>query len=284
MNLFHNWIFMIILYLIFAVTYNQCFKQLTKKMEHDGAMIVLIDGLGGLFCLLLIPLFKFRLPEDPRVYLFLGLACVFYALNDRFSTTARKGIQASVYSMLKQLSTVFMIFASFLFFKEEFVITKFIGALLIVFSNFIIFYEKNFKFDKYTLYGLLGSICNTVAVFINVSYSKQFNFPFYVAFTLLVPAILIFIFERIKVKDMVSECKKADKLPFFLTFMCAGLMLTVKLYAYELGEVMIVAPLCSLTIILNVFAGFIFFKERKKLPQKIIAALLIILALILIKL
>ena len=284
MKIFSNWIFIIILYLIFAVSYNQCFKQLTKKMKKDGAMIVLLDGLAGLFCLILIPLFKLKLPTNIWTYFFLTIACIFYALNDRLGTTARKGIQASTFSMLKQLSTVFMIFASFIFFKEKFIITKFIGAILIVFSNLLVFYDKNFKLDKYTLYGLLASICTTISLFIDVNYSDEFNLPIYVAITLLVPALLIFIFERIKIKDMITEFKTSDKSIFASTIISSALMLTLKLYAYDLGEVMIVAPLCSLTIILNVFAGIIFFEEKTKIPQKIISALLIIFALILIKL
>ena len=100
----------IILYLIFAVIYDQFFKKLTKTMKNDGGMIVLLNIIAGITCLFLIPLFDIQIPKNILVYVFLGLACIFYALNDRFDTTARRGIEASTHSMIKQLSTVFMTF------------------------------------------------------------------------------------------------------------------------------------------------------------------------------
>ena len=61
-------------------------------------------------------------------------------------------------------------------------------------------------------------------------------------------------------------------------------MMILGLYAYQLGQVSLVAPLCSLTVILNVIVGYLFLKERTKMPQKIIAAILIVISVILIKL
>ena len=257
--MFNNWIFIVILYLIFAVVFNQSYKLLAKNMKNAGAMTVLVNGIAGLISLLMIPLFDLPLPKNNLVYLFLGLACVFYALNDRLSTTARKDIETSTYSMIKQLSTVFMIFAGFLFFKEKFIITKFTGALLIAISNVLVFYKKDsVKNNKYIWVGLLASICTTVALFIDVSYSSQFNLPVYVAFTLLVPSLLILVFERVKFKELKNEFKNSNKLIILSTCIASSLMLLLKLWAYKLGEVMIVAPLCSLTAILNAIVGYIF--------------------------
>ena len=36
---------------------------------------------------------------------------VFYSISDRLNTTVRSGIEASTFSIIRQLSTVFMIFA-----------------------------------------------------------------------------------------------------------------------------------------------------------------------------
>ena len=130
-----NWVIAVIIYLIFAVIFNQGYKSITKNMKNAGALTVLMEGIAGLFCLLLIPLFELKIPENSFVYLFLGLACIFYALNDRISTDVRKGVESSVFSIIKQVSTVYMIIASILIFKEEFVLTKVIGACLIVISS-----------------------------------------------------------------------------------------------------------------------------------------------------
>lgn len=280
-----NWLVAVILYLIFAVMFNQGYKIVTKSMENSGALTVLMEGLAGLFCLLLIPIFDIKFPTNPYVYLFLGLACIFYALNDRIATDVRKGLEASAYSIIKQISTVFMIIAGLVFFKEEFVLTKIIGALLIVLSNILVFYKKgSFKNNKYVWLGLLASIFNTTALIIDVNYSKQFNLALYAGFTLLVPALLILIFERIKFKDIKNEFKIGNKKVIMITGLSWALMMVLKLRAYELGEVIIVAPLCSLTAILNVIVGYLLLKEKDNLWKKILAAILIIISIFLIKL
>lgn len=60
-------------------------------------------------------------------------------------------------------------------------------------------------------------------------------------------------------------------------------MIVAQLRAYQLGNVTVIAPLCALTVMLNVIVGYLFLKERDNLLKKIIAAILIIISIILIK-
>ncbi len=283
--MFSNWLFIVILYLIFAVIFGQTYKIITNKMKNAGALTVLAEGVAGIASLLFIPLFEIKFSSNPYVYIFLGLACVFYALNDRLSTTVRKGVEASTFSIIKQTKTVFMIIAGLLFFKDPFVLTKVIGAFLIVISNIIVFYKKGtFKSNKYVWLGVLASICLTIALMIDVNYSEEFNLPLYVSFTTLLPALLIFIFDKVKIKDLVEEYKNCNKKLLFIVGISWAIMMILSLYAYQLGQVSIVAPLCSLTVILNVIVGYFFLNERTRLPQKIFAGILVIISVILIKL
>lgn len=285
MNFINNWVFYIILYLIFAVAFNQYYKITTKKMKKAGALTVLMEGMAGLFALLLFPLFEIKFPTDIKVYLFLGVAIIFYAIQDRLGTTVRSGIEASTYSIIKQLSTVFMIFAGLLFFKEPFILNKIIGAFLIVISNILVFYKKgSFKIDKYIGLGIIANLCFTIALFIDVNYSEQFNLAFYVALTLIIPALLILFLERIKLTDIANEFKTGNKKAILITSISWGVMLIVQLRAYQLGKVTMVAPLCSLTVIINVIVGYLFLKERDNLFKKILASILVIISVLLIKL
>ena len=108
--------------------------------------------------------------------------------------------------------------------------------------------------------------------------------PIYVAFTTIVPALLIFIFDRVNIKDIVKEYKNCNKMLLYTVGLSWGIMVILNLYAYQLGKVSVIAPLCSLTAILNVIVGYIFLKEKSRLPQKIIAGILIVISIILIKL
>lgn len=279
-----SWIIYVVLYLFFAVTFNQCYKIVTKKMKKAGALTIILEILAGLIAFVFIPFFEIKFPSDISVYLFLGLAIVFYTINDRLGTTVRSGLEASTYNIIGQLSTVFMIFAGLFFFKEEFVVSKIIGAFLIVFSNILVFYKRGtFKIDKYIGLGIIANLCLSIALFIDVNNSDMFNIPFYVGTTLIIPTILIFIFERIKIKDIKEELNSIDKKMLLITSFSWAIMLILQLRAYQVGDVTIIAPLLGLTVILNVVVGYLFLGEKGDLVKKLIAAILVIISIFLIK-
>ncbi len=279
-----NWLIWVILYLVFYVIFNQGYKVATKSLTKPGSLTILLEIIASITILLLIPFFEFKIPVEPKVYLFLGLSIIFYTISDRLNTTVRSGIEASTFSVINQLSTVFMIVAGVLFFKEPFVLNKFIGAILIVFSNILIFFKKGKgKPNKYVILGILANICFSIALFLDVNNSDNFNLPIYAAITLGAPVILIFIFEKIKFSDIKEEYKNGNKMAIWLTSITWSLSIVTQLRAYQLGEVSLVAPLCALSVILNVIVGYFFLNEKENLTKKIIAAILIILGIILIK-
>ena len=51
----------------------------------------------------------------------------------------------------------------------------------------------------------------SIAVTIDVGISEEFNLPLYVSFTLLVPALIILLFEKIKIKEVINEFKIGNK-------------------------------------------------------------------------
>ncbi len=284
MNILNNWLLYVLLYLVLATAFTQFYKIATKTLKRTGALTVLLQMMAGLTALILCPFFEFKFPTEASFYIMLGIAIIFYAISDRINTTVRSGIEASTFSMLKQLSTTFMIFAGLIFFKEEFILTKFIGAMLIIFSNVLIFYKKGkFEFNKYILLGVLSNITYTVALFLDVNISDNFNLPFYVALTLIIPALLIMIFERIKPSEIKNELVDGNKKAIFITALSWGVMIVAQLRAYQLGNVTVIAPLCALTVILNVIVGYLFLNEKDNLLRKIISAVLIIISIILIK-
>lgn len=284
MFLFTNWIFWILLYLVAFVVFNQQYKIATKLMNTSGSFTVVAQIVTSAFTILLIPFFTIRFPTDIRVYIILGISIIFYALHDRLATTIRKGLEASTYSIINQLSNVFMIIAGVLLFKEPVVWHRMLGAALILFSNVMIFFEKGkFRFNKYVVLAVIANLLYTCAVLIDVNLSEQFNLPFYVILTLFIPAILITIFERIKIKDIIGEFKTGNTKSIIITSIAWSIAIVAHLKSLQLGKVTIVAPLSSLGVILNVIVSYIFLKEKDNLFKKIIASLLVILGIFLIK-
>ena len=206
------WLLYVGLYVVFAIGYNQFYKVVLKTTKGDGALTALIQIVGGLTALFFSVFFEYKFPTDWKIYLLLGIACVFYALSDRINTSVRSGIEASTFSIIKQLSTVFMIIAGLLFFKEKFVLKKIIVAILIIFSNILIFYQRgNQKLDKYVFLGICSSIISSIALFLDVNNSNNFNFAFYAAITLLMPALIIICGERIKISNIKGKINKSNE-------------------------------------------------------------------------
>ncbi len=278
------WFLFVCLYIVLAVAFTQAYKVVTKTSKSDGTLTVLLELIAGTSVLIFAPFFSFSFPTDWKVYALLAVACVFYGISDRINTTVRSGVEASTFSIIKQLSTVFMILAGLLFFKEPFVWKKIIGAILILFSNIFIFYKRGSqKLDKYVILGIISNLVYSIALFLDVNISDNFNLAFYVATTLLMPCIFITIFEKVKWENIKKEFKNGNKKAIFTTSLCWGSMIVVQLRAYQLGEATSVAPLCALTVIGNVIVGYLFLKERDNLWKKLFAAILILISVFLIK-
>lgn len=279
-----NYIIFVILYLILAVIFDQSYRIVAKSLTKSGPLTVILELIGAGSILLLSPFFKITFPTDIRVYILLGLSIIFYTIVDRLNTIVRSGMEASTFSVIRQLSTAFMIFAGFIFFKEPFIISKFVGAILIILSNILVFYKKGtVKIDKYVVLGILANLFFTIALFLDVNISNNFNLAFYVAITLGIPSILIFIFEKIKISDLKTEFRNGNKKMMIITAISWSTSIMATLKAYELGPASVVAPLCALTVILNVLFGYIFLKERKDVKKKVLASLFIILGVLLIQ-
>lgn len=279
------WLIFVFLYLIFTVTFTQFYKIATKTLQNYAALTVLLQLIAGASVLVLCPFFTFQFPHDGKVYLLLAVAIIFYSVSDRMNTIVRSGIEASTYNIIQQISTVFMIIAGLLFFKEPLVLNKMIGAGLIVASNIFIFYQRGSNHvNKYVSLAIISNLIFSVALFLDVNLSDFFNLPFYVSLTLLGPALLIIIVERVGPQKIKDEFIHGNKKAILITGFAWGLMLVAQLRAYQLGEVTSVAPLCALTVLFNVIIGYVFLKEKSNLTKKIIAAILILISVLFIKL
>lgn len=124
MEIFNNWKFWVILYLISAVIFAQTFKKSNRNMKNAGSLTILLEVFTALFAILFIPFFAIKFSQDINIYLTLLVVTIIYAMTDRLNIEARYGLDPSVFSMLKQLSTVFLIILGFIFLKEEIVLKK----------------------------------------------------------------------------------------------------------------------------------------------------------------
>lgn len=280
-----NYILWIIIYLIFAVFFAQGFKSVNREMKNASALTILLEFFTAIFALILSPFFVFKLPSDGTVYLIVGIVTIIYAVTDRLNIEARYGLDPSTFSMLKQLSTVFLVIFGFIFLKEDFVIKRIFGIILIIASNFLLSLNKSgkFEFNKYFIMSVISNFLFAVAMFINVNIAKNFNIGIYTVFTVLIPAFIIKVFSKLSIKDLKNEFNLYNKKKFLLVSFSWCIMLISSVKAYEYGDVSVVAPLLTLTIIFNTIYEYFIDKDKKTFYYKLFISLLTILGVILIK-
>ena len=283
MKLMNSWFFWVIVYLISAVIFAQTFKKANRKMKNAGSLTILLEIFTALFAIIFIPLFEMKFPPVESIII-LGIVVIIYALTDRLNIEARYGLDPSVFSMLKQLSTVFLIILGFIFLNEEIVLKKIIGSIIIIFANVILTFESGkFKINKYFIMSLISNFLFAIAMLINVNISDNFNLGIYTIITVSAPALLIFIFERHSLQEIKKEFKRYNKIDFLISAFTWCIMLISSVRAYQIGNVSVVAPLLTLTAILNTIYEYFVSNNKTKIYQKIIAAILIIFGVILIK-
>lgn len=281
----NNWVTWVVIYLVFATIFSQSFKKSNRNMSDAGSLTILLELLTAFFSLFFIPFFKLTISHNPHTYLILIVVIVIYAFTDRLNIEARYGLSTSTFSMLKQLSSVFLVILSFVILKEKVVITKVVGASLILIANVGLAVDKDgkFKINKYFLMSLASNILFAFGMLINVNISGEFNLGIYTIITVLFPSILITLFGKHSIKELKEEFNLYDKKRFLLSAFSWCVMLISSVRAYQLGSVSVVAPLLTLTAIINTIYEFIFNKDKSEFIKKLIIGIIIIIGVLLIK-
>lgn len=281
----NNWVTWVVIYLVFATIFSQSFKKANRNMSDAGSLTILLELFTAFFSLFFIPFFKLTISHNPHTYLILIVVIVIYAFTDRLNIEARYGLSTSTFSMLKQLSSVFLVILSFVILKEKVVITKVVGASLILIANVGLAVDKDgkFKINKYFLMSLVSNILFAFGMLINVNISGEFNLGIYTIITVLFPSILITLFGKHSIKELKEEFNLYDKKRFLLSAFSWCVMLISSVRAYQLGSVSVVAPLLTLTAIINTIYEFIFNKDKSEFIKKLIIGIIIIIGVLLIK-
>ena len=276
-SLLSTWQFNVICYLVFVILFFQFYKLAVSHVKVDGAATIILQIIAGLSALLFFPLFETNFPTSPTTYLVLLAACIFYAISDRMNTTARKHLEVSAFSIISELSAVFLIIFGLFFLKESFVWTKMLGAALVIVSNVLLIYERGtFKPNKYSLIAILSQLAFSVAASIDIGISRLFNLPLYIFITLVLPALMIFVVGRYKPSQISAEWRNGNKLFFLITGVSWSLVIIFMLRAFRFGQVTTVVPVSALSVLLNVLIATVFLRERSNIVKKVVLALLVV--------
>jgi len=277
LNFLNTWQFNLLGFIVCNIIFNQSYKQAVQNVKKDGAATVILQGLAGMSALLFAPFFPIKFPSDWKIYGLLALACIFFAISDRTQTTVRKNMEVSIYTILNQLSSVFLILYGLTIFREPFVLTKMLGAGLILAANIFLRYSgKKFYINRYVILAVFASLIFATGLTIDISISKHFNLPIYNMFTLLIPAFIIKTAEKTTISEIQAEYENGNKKYYLLTGVSWALLLIFMIRAFQFGGFTLITPLSATAVLLNVLIATLFLGERQDILKKIIAALIVI--------
>jgi uncharacterized membrane protein len=135
---------------------------------------------------------------------------------------------------------------------------------------------KKFRINKYFVLTFIATTAFATAISIDIGISDEFNLPFYIFLTLLIPAVFVAIAERMPVSLIKNEWKHGSAKLYLLTAVSWALTILFSLRAYRFGQVSVIVPLQAVSVIINVLVAYVFMRERSKPFKKIAAALIVI--------
>ena len=284
-EIFQYWQVNLVLAIVLFVVMYPYYRLAAKEFERPSDIPIIFGVIGSVIFLALMPFFDFHFPTDWRVWALLLSSNLLYACQDVLKSKGFKYLDVSVVSIFSQSSKVFMILFGIIIFREHLTTLEALGVLFIMAGSALVVFKKNkFHINKYIWFIIGSSLFFAMAMIIDVGVSGQFNLAFYLLMIYLLPALFIFIGGRRKIVDIKKGFLRNKNSRKFTAIagVASAIGMLFYLLALRQGQVSIVAPLSSTTVLLNVIAGYVFLKERNDLLKRLIAAVLVIIGIFLL--
>jgi len=285
LEIFQYWQVNLSIAVVLFVVLYQYYRLLARDSNNSASIPVIVGFISSIIFISMMPFFGMKFPTVWYFWILLLLSNFLYAGNDLLKFIGFKRLDVSVVAIFSQLSKVFMIILGVVVFRETLTLMEMVGIILIVFGSGLISLKKNkFTINKYIWAVIGASFFFALAMTIDVGVSKQFNLAFYFFMMYFVPAILIIVGKQMTFLDLKKEFFKTKNSPkfFVLASLASSIGMLTYLLALRQGQVSIVAPLSSITVLLNVLAGYIFLEERTDLAKRLVAAVFVIVGVFLL--
>jgi len=263
--------------------YSLVSRYLLSSKGDPRAFAFWTDLTGGLF-LLFIVLFekKFFIPSL-IAYFFLIIVGIIAGTVDSLLMKGRQTEEVSKTSTIAQTGAIWALFGGIVFFNETITFLKLFGVGLIILGNLIVIWNK----QKISLtlgirYFLIGTLLANIGYLMDKYMSLFISPAFYKSIIFISAAFWMFLGLPNRFRRLTSEFKLRKGLVFI-----TGILLALSMYflmkAYQIGEASKILPVYSSSFVLAALAGILILKEKEKINQKIIGAIITLLGVIILK-
>lgn len=213
------------------------------------------------------------LPTQNEAWIYFFISAFFYGIFERLRFFATKLLDASIYSIIGNISIVIAFIISLILYKEALTLSKLIGSLLILISLLMVIERKKSKFTfKGLLIGLIACISVGIGMGLDKKGAMYFNPEIYNLILWAVPLIILYL-PSMKLKEIVSQYKQFSwKIVLLSFFNFVGYYLGLK--ALLLADATKVIPIIQLSTIMTVITGAFILNERNNLAKKLLAGII----------
>lgn len=222
------------------------------------------------------------LPTRSEAWIYFIIAAFFYGMFERLRFFVTKVLDASVYSIINNLSVVVAFSLSLFLYKETLTLSKLIGFILIIASLFLVVERKKSKASfKAVLLGITASLVLGIGWGLDKKGAIFFSPETYNILLWIVP-FFVLCFPYVNIKDIKTEFKKFTWRIVLLSFFNV-LAYFLMLKALFLADATKVIPITQLSTIITVIAGIFLLNEKNDLSKKIFAGIIAILGVFLLR-
>lgn len=243
----------------------------------------LVSTVMAVILLLITGSFKdFTFPTQTEAWIYFIIAAFFYGIFERLRFLATKMLDASIYSIIGNISVIIAFTISVVIYKETLTISKLAGSFLILISLLMVVEKKRSKVSlKGFLVGLIASIAVGIAMGLDKKGAIFFNPEVYNLLLWVAPLIILYV-PSIKFQEIMIQFKKFSWKIYLLSFFnFVGFYLGLK--AFLLADATKVIPVVQLSTIMTVVAGVFLLKEKNNLFRKILAGIIAVIGVFLLR-
>ncbi len=282
-----NWLLLTLLSAITASLSRILQKVLLRDDQSDPFAFGFVFQLSvaGIFLIYTLITGSFEFPSYNGLLINVLIMAIFYSLGNVCIFKAFKYAAASEVSIILATSTIWIVIASFFILGERINGLNFVGILLILVSVIAINYSKNsWKFSKGHVFALLGSLLFGIA-FTNDAYivTRYHSIASYMVIAFAVPGVCSLLFSPKSIYNLGYFAHSKVVRNLIICSLFYSLSAITIFTAYKLGgQASIISSIQQTNIIFTVIFGYLVLKEKDKLANKIVGALLAFLGVMLL--
>ena len=221
-------------------------------------------------------MFGFNIPPFFQYPLNFILSTVLWAMSTIAYFYAAKYIEASKITIIASLGAVVSIIAGIIFLGERFTVNHLVGAIMVLYSVYLINKETiKVKNNKGLIFALFAMTFSATAVVSDTYILRHYDAISYTPVISILPAFLLLVIRP----KAVLRFKKLIDIKYLRNMLFLGLFYGVQAIAYYLAlnlgaNISQVSPIAKIEIIFTVLLSALFLKETKNLKIKIISAII----------